>query len=169
MRTHRLIICALLIGCKATLPAGKGRYEEDLSVHRPAVRPASAVLSADTSKTKQSEETLASYIPLEGGLKAELDSILRIAHEQNKRGFYVDGFTLQVYSGTSREDANAQQLKMDTLHPHLNPRITYRQPSFRVRAGKFTDKLEAHRIYQQIQADFSRAILVPKRFFVKHD
>lgn len=164
MRTNRLIILLFLAACKATTPSSSvGEYSEDLSVHRPKYEP---VVEVDSSQYQnQSEE----FVPLTGHIKTELDSISKISYQQNKAGRYVDGYVIQVYSGTSRQDANDAQFKMSELFPDLDAKITYRQPSFRVKGGKFIDRLEANRIYNDVKNEFPRALLIPERLLISYE
>ncbi len=163
MRINRLIIVLFLAACKATTPTSSVKYSEDLSVHRPEI-PESA--SSGDSKQEVIEE---SYKPLSGHIAQELDSIARVAYEQNKAGKYIDGYVIQIYSGNDRDDANAARSKMYEFFPELDPKISYRQPNFRVKAGKFTDRLRANRIHQQVKEEFPRAILLPERFLEKYE
>ena len=163
MRFNRLVILSFLAACKAAAPTSSATYSEDLSVHRPV----SSIPGDDTSAP--SEVMTEQYKPMTGHIKAELDSIARIAYIKNKEGKYVDGFVIQVYSGSSRDDANAAQTKMNTLFTELDPKISYHQPNFRVKGGRFTNRLEAHRIYSLVKEEFPRAILLPERFKVTYE
>ncbi|MEM0938620.1 MAG: SPOR domain-containing protein [Bacteroidota bacterium] len=164
MRTHRLIILLILAACKAATPSFTGRYYEDLSAHRPSY----------TIENNEAEETTDSiqpkkYTPLTGHIGMELDSIAKIAYRQNIEGRYVDGYTIQVYSGVSRNDANEAQSKMSGFFPDLDARVTYRQPNFRVRGGQFIDRLEANRVYNEVKQEFPRALLIPERLLISYE
>lgn len=165
MRTHRLVILFLVVvGCKATSTSSTSEvYREDLSVHR----------SKMPVSTKQNEQPKTNvdqaYTPLTGHIQLELDSISKISYAQNKAGRYVDGYVIQVYSGTSRESANEAQAKMQELFPELSSKVSYRQPNFRVKGGKFLDRLEANRVYNQVKEEFSRALLVPERLLISYE
>jgi len=170
MRVNRLIILAMLMACRATVPSSTEPYSEDLSIHRPVtpVKPITPVKEEGiNTKVMLSEE--ADYVPLTGHIRAELDSITKVAYEQNKEGKYVDGFVIQVYSGTSRDEANTARSQMNQLFPELNPKMSYRQPSFRVKGGRFTDRLEAHRVYKIVKEEFQRALLIPERFLLTYE
>lgn len=166
MRSYRLIIVIIiLVSCKATVPTTTGSYSEDLSVHRPES------MTEVTASTDQDRDEMINehYIPLEGHIKNELDSIAKVAYLQNRQGRYVDGFVIQVYSGNSREEANTSRSKMATFFPELEPKISYHQPSFRVKGGKFTDRLQANRVYKEVKDEFPRALLIPERFLLTYE
>lgn len=159
MRIDRLIILSILVGCKAATPTSIGTYSEDLTIHRPV-----SAIEMEGNASSYSEEVInEEYQKLEGHIKDELDSIAVIAYSENMRK-PVDGFVIQVYSGNSRDAAYGARTKMRDLFPDLDPKITYVQPSFRVKAGRFTDRLDAHRVYRDVKEEFPRALLVPERF-----
>ena len=81
----------------------------------------------------------------------------------------MDGYVIQVYSGTNRKEADSAQVKMNTLFPELEAKQNYRQPNFRVRGGKFIDRLEANRIYNEVKKEFSRALLIPERLIISYE
>ncbi len=167
MRANRLIILMLLVACKAAAPSSSSSsYTEDLSIHRPVMMPIEEENEQANSIEKQQTEP---YTPLSGHIKQELDSISKVALAQNKEGRYVDGYVIQVYSGNSREDANQARSKMYEFFAELEPKVSYHQPNFRVKAGKFTDRLKANRIHQQVKEEFPRALLLPERFLIKYD
>ncbi|WP_425392798.1 SPOR domain-containing protein [Ekhidna sp.] len=163
MRTYRLIILLFFAACKATTPTAPSSYSEDLSVHRPELN------SAIDSVESEQEVVAQAYKPLDGHIKSELDSISRIAYQENKAGKYVDGYIINVYSGSSRDEANQTRNKMEEIFPELNPKVTYHQPNFRVKAGRFTNRLKANRVYQQVKEEFPRALLIPERFLQKYE
>ncbi len=165
MRINRLIILFLLVACKASTPPSLVTYSEDLSVYRHEMQE-SAFKEKEPTKQKVKQEF---YKPLTRHLQQELDSVIRIAQEQNKAGKYVDGYVIQVYSGNSRAEANQIKSGMREFFPELNPKISYRQPNFRIKAGRFKDKLKANRIHQQVKEKFPKAILLPERFFLKYE
>lgn len=163
MRINRLAILILLVGCKAATPTSTSKYSEDLSIHRPVMM--EEMVNETAEETTQQEV----YTPLTGHIKNELDSIAKIAYAENKAGKYVDGYVIQVYSGSSREEANQTRYRMYELFPELDPKVSYHQPNFRVKAGRFTDRLKANRIHQQVKVEFPRALLIPDRFFQKYE
>ncbi|MFK7952145.1 MAG: SPOR domain-containing protein [Ekhidna sp.] len=165
MRTYRLALFTILIGCKAAVPTTDSNniYKEDLSVLRADV--SEQKVSNDTAKKEIVEE----YVPLTGHIKAELDSIASISLEQNKKGKMVDGFVILVYSGNDRDEANNIRNQMYQNFSDLKPKVSYHQPSFRVKAGQFEDRLEGTRICAEVKKEFSRALLVPERFRVIYE
>jgi hypothetical protein len=91
-----------------------------------------------------------------------LDSI-NVLTKQNK---YLEGYTIQVFSGLSREEAMNVKADLFKKMPEVNADLIYTQPSFRVKIGKYYSKLEAQQDYMAIKRNFPNAILVPERIYL---
>lgn len=172
MRASRLLIFVITLtglsyGCKTSTSTTRGTtdaYREDLSVLRPDLK----VINADTSEV-DSSKAMSATEPIRGHIKYELDSVNRIIIAQNKVRKYVDGFTIQVYTGSDRDKAYAAVGKVKELNPDLNPTIGYYQPSYKVKVGQYISKLEAHQIYESLRSEFPLALLIPERIPVDYD
>ncbi|MEM9340010.1 MAG: hypothetical protein AAGA66_14840 [Bacteroidota bacterium] len=162
MRNCGIVIVLLLGACKASAPTGSSAYFEDLSVHRPVL---SETKKADTLPSIRME----SFSPMYGHIKSEMDSIINVSIAQNKKGKLVDGYTLLVYTGNDRDEANDVRYRVSNSFPNLNPKGSYRQPNFQVRAGRFTDRLKAHQALNSVKKEFPKALLVPERFKISYE
>lgn len=159
MRFDRLIILLLLAAaCKPTQQS-VAKYEEDLSGLRPNI----VSKPEDTLSNRSTTIQYASFVEPTGHIKSELDSLLKLDYKQNTKGRIVDGFRILIYSGTSRDEANRQRILFRGLFPELDPKVSYHQPNFRVKAGQFTKRLDAHRMYEEVKEEFPKAILIPER------
>lgn len=165
MRIDRyIIVLMILAGCKATTVTQQpGSYYEDLSVHRLDLSE-NVNMEIDTT---DSQEELGLVIQT-GHIKTELDSINRIIIEQN-RSKYWDGFEIQVYNGNSRQLARETLARLKDLYPELDPYMSYYQPNYRVKAGKFFDRLKATRNYEQVKISFPRALLIPGKLQLDYE
>jgi uncharacterized protein YebE (UPF0316 family) len=93
-----------------------------------------------------------------------LDSLDKL----NQLRRYVDGFTIQIYSGPKREDALGTKAKMvKAIGDELEADIQYTQPKFRVTVGKYFTKLEAQKDLIRLKNYFSNAILIPEKILIK--
>lgn len=171
MRASRLVILITILavgyGCKtssSTTKTSTNAYREDLSILRPDLK----IIEADTSSANESA-VMSQTQPIRGHLKYELDSVNQIIIAQNKVRKYVDGFTIQVYTGSDRDKAYAAINKVRDLNPELNPTIGYYQPSYKVKVGQYISKLEAHQIYESLRVEFPLALLIPERIPVDYD
>lgn len=157
--------CASTIGTSTKTPDGK--YSEDLSVLRKT-----EPVPADTSKGPVTSENANKRDPLKyvearhsinKTLEAVLDSIDRI----NLANGVVEGFTIQLYSGMQRDEALNIRKQIATVLPGLDADMQFVQPNFRVRAGKYLNRLDAQKDYMTVKKHFPNAIIIPDRIFIR--
>jgi len=141
-----------------------GKYTEDLSVLRPKVEEDTArnQVQANESNTKATTYVEPKYA-INDTLHSVLDSISRFNHSVG----FVDGFTIQVYSGLKREEALNAKKSLSTSLPDIDSELQYVQPNYRVRAGKYYDRFAAQRDYVAIKKHFPNAILLPERLPIR--
>lgn len=96
-------------------------------------------------------------------VNAVLDSIDKI----NSLRKFIDGFTIQIYSGQNREEANNTKKKMAEELADMKADLQYQQPKFRVKTGNYFTRLEAQKDLLRIRRVFPNAILVPERIPIK--
>lgn len=164
MRLDRLIILSglVVLGCKTTQTTQSigtvSSYSEDISIHRPKFDQIIAEVAVDT----------ASYKP-EGHIRAELDSINQLIIRENLKPRTEQGYTIQVYNGPSREKAMTALGEFRVKFPDIEANMTYFQPDFRVKAGKFLDRVVAYESYEKVKKEFITALLVPEKIKVNRD
>lgn len=173
MRQLLLILCGsiLIFGCakKVTTSGsagGAGKYSEDLSVWRPEIEKtvdSTAVAPGTAPERVRTNQ----YVAARFAVTDEVDVILDSIHDQNIDKGYIDGYTIQVYSGIKREDALSIKKKISMALPELDSDVQYRQPNFRVRAGKYLSRLEAQKDYLDVKQHFPNAIVIPDRIEVE--
>lgn len=166
-----IVIIALLgvSGCASRLTSstagGAGKYSEDLSVWRPEVQlrtdsVATAAPAPERTRTNR-------YVEARLAVTNEVNGILDSIYTENLSRGFVDGYTIQVYSGIKREDAlNVKKLMTQSL-PDLESDVQYRQPNFRVRTGKYLTRLEAQKDYLAVKKHFPNAIVIPDRIEIR--
>lgn len=165
MRLLLILLAAsfLMFGCSRKVAtsgtAAAGRYSEDLAVWRPEttkVVDSAATGHPERIRTKK-------YVEANYAINDQVDIILDSIHEQNLSKGFVDGYTIQVYSGIKREDALNIKKKLSQSLPELESDVQYRQPNFRVRTGKYFTRLEAQKDYLAVKRYFPNAIVIPDR------
>ena len=153
----------IIVGCTpaATPTTSSSGYEEDISVHR------TKYPDPDYSFM---EEKQASNIKVEkpdveptNHIKAELDTVLYRIKKSRENIGYIDGLTIQVYSGNNRDKANAAKRKVYSVSKDFSPKVLYDQPNYKVNVGDYYTRLEAHKHYSMLKKQFEQALLVPKR------
>ena len=164
MRIDRLIILIIMIlvwACKTTQTGttSDSVYEEDLSVLRPKLE----------SKNEPIELKIAEAAIPSGHLKVELDTISNMISRENKKPRTEQGYTIQVYSGSSRDEATKSLGKIRIAFPEIESNISYFQPDFKVKSGKFTNRLNAYETYEKVKLQFPDALLIPENIKVNHE
>ena len=125
---HLLIVVSgsiLFFGCASRVTtsgtAGAGKYSEDLSVWRPEAQPTvdSAAANAFPERTRTNQ-----YVEAKHAVNNQVNAVLDSIYDQNLDKGFIDGYTIQVYSGIKREDALSNKKKMSTSLPDP-PRLTF--------------------------------------------
>jgi hypothetical protein len=137
-------------------------YREDLSGLRPKVDQAlTYTVEKDTVLKKNPNVT-----PLKT-VNAVVDVVLDSINVLNLTRKFIDGYTIQIYSGQKREDAMNVKKKMQDELPDLSANLQYQQPKFRVTVGKYFSKLEAQRDLLTLKSRFTTAILIPEKIMIR--
>lgn len=69
------------------------------------------------------------------------------------------GFRVQIYAGTSRNDAYAVQARFQRTYSDINTYISYTQPNYRVKVGDFRSRNEAQALMQELRKDYTSVFL----------
>ncbi|WP_234736078.1 SPOR domain-containing protein [Tellurirhabdus bombi] len=145
-------------------------YEEDLSVVRPKygtpppTRPATAPATRP-STAPEPKRQLPSVQPLH--INRRLDALLDTIARQNRAIRYAPGYRIQVYVGDARQKADQAKVYTYQNHPELNPYLSYRQPTYRLKVGDFMRRMDAERYLEILKQQFSSAILLPDRVDIR--
>ena len=155
-------------GCSpkvSTTSTQTGKYSEDLSAYRPKILVDTA--KNPTHKNHDTKRDPNKYVEprhaVNGSLNVVLDSIDRI----NLSNRVVDGFTIQFYSGLKREEALNVKKELSNVLPDFEAEVQYVQPNFRVRGGKYINRLEAQKDYMAVKRYFPSAIVIPDRIPIR--
>jgi hypothetical protein len=155
-------VCFLLITFNCFAQKNKP-YHEDLSRLRPKFeQQTDTKIEKDTTK----EIKIAAVTPTKT-VNAKVDVILDSLDLFNLMRKYIDGYTIQIYSGQKREEAMNTKKKMQEEVPELIASLQYQQPKFRVTVGRYFTKLEAQKDLLALRRKFSTAILVPEKIPMK--
>lgn len=159
------IVLLLASGCKTAKPTQttqEGKYSEDLSGLRPKVEEETAIVTAPEKNKRDPKAYVEPIHTVNKQLDAVLDSIDRI----NLTRKFIEGYTIQVYSGMKREDALNAKKQLTTSIPKLESELQYLQPNYRVKTGKYFTRLEAQKDYEKIKRYFPSAIVVPDKIAI---
>jgi hypothetical protein len=150
----------LATACQAQRPTKP--YYEDLSSLRPKVS-----LERIGPKDSMRIKSQVPPTPVQYAVNEKVDAILDSIDRFNLTRKFVDGYTIQIFSGQKREEALNANKKMSELVSDLKANVQYQQPKFRVTVGKYFTRLEAQKDLYRLKRVFTNAILVPERIMIK--
>ena len=157
-----------LAGCAShisTTSTQTGKYSEDLS----GVRPKAEMQhdeSASVVQQQTNERKHTTYVEPTHAINKQLDEVLDSINSLNLSQKYVDGYTIQVYSGTKREDALNVKKQLVISFPDIESDIQFQQPNFRVKVGRYLQQLDAQKDYMALRRVFPNAILIPDKISI---
>lgn len=171
IRLTAIVFTFVLVACASQKPSGssqvKGsqgsKYSEDLSIWRPKVD-----AKMDTSKStgpKFDRKNTAYVNPtytINDRLNATLDSIDRIYLTRR----FVEGYTIQIYSGQNREAALSSKKELTAIMPEIPAEVFYNQPNFRVKVGKYFNRMDAQKDFVALKKYFPNAIVIPEKITI---
>ena len=94
---------------------------------------------------------------------AYLDTAIQKNIDKNKIANVIDGYRIQLFSGSERNNANALKTKFLKLFPETPAYLIYQQPYFKLRVGDYRTKIEAQNIFYKLQDDFGQFIIIPDK------
>ena len=92
-----------------------------------------------------------------------LDRMLRLHIENNAKIKLVNGFRIQIYSGSNQKESAQTRLEFLELFPNVPVFSLYERPYFKVRAGEFTSRLEVEAFLKTVKQYFQGAFIVPDK------
>ncbi|OYU94492.1 MAG: hypothetical protein CFE21_15920 [Bacteroidetes bacterium B1(2017)] len=92
-----------------------------------------------------------------------LDSLVERNREENKSHQTIDGYRIQLFSGSERNNANALRQKFKTEYPNEQAYLVYQQPYFKLRVGDYHNLVEAQQMYLQLQKTYGQILIVPDK------
>src|SRR6187401_1749043 len=154
-----MISCAGPKTTTSTTTAAGAKYSEDLSTLRPKVEEA----PTKTAPVQDNTRKQTPYVEAKYSVNKKLDAVLDSIDQINLQRNFIDGFTIQVYSGLKREDALNTKKELTSTLPDLQSEVQYSQPNFRVKVGKYFNRLDAQKDYVEVKRHFPTAIIIPDK------
>jgi hypothetical protein len=162
-----ILIALVLASCathkSTTTSTQGGKYSEDLSIWRPkveAVKITKATVTGDDRKQT-------AYVESKYSVNKQIDVVLDSIDRYNLSRNYIEGFTIQIYVGSKKEDALSAKKQLTTALPDMDSEVQYLQPNFRVKVGKYFNRLEAQQDFSEVKRYFSSAIIVPDKLLIE--
>jgi hypothetical protein len=92
-----------------------------------------------------------------------LDSLVQKNIEKHKTEQTRDGYRIQLFSGTERNNANNLRNKFKTEFPDVPIYLIYQQPYYKLRVGDFRNKIEAQQLYLKIENEYEQLLIIPDK------
>lgn len=150
-----IVILLIGISCKpqkTTLSMNNERkYYEDLSYIR------------STEKTKNYKTTTSVENTIPRGINEELDSIINIIKSESKTRNSIDGYTIQIYLGDDRSEAEKVEEKLNAIDSLIERKTVFTQPNYRVKVGHYYDRFKVNKDYNRLKKEFRNAIIIPEK------
>lgn len=172
-----LLLCITLfgIGCSSKTIGTKSEedYSEDLRGYHinyeDSLEALGVVSNEDENIVPNPENTNISgnvALETEYAITDSINNFLNEVTTLNRENNSYQGVTIQVYSGLNREKANEAKNKVYSTLPDAEPRLVYEQPNYKVKVGKYIDRLEAQKDYAKLKDAFPLVLIVPEKFKV---
>lgn len=94
----------------------------------------------------------------------ELEGALSNFARTNREETYFSGFTILVYSGVDRDLAFKTRNDLYASISDIKAYMQYEQPRYLVKVGKYINRIEALRLFEQIKENFPTARIIQDRF-----
>lgn len=158
-----LIVALYVVGCspKIASTSTSADYSEDVSAFRPTIE-VDETTASESSETPDKGPYVAPSHSINSEMSVVMDSII-----VNNREKTYDTYTIQVYVGNSREEANQVREKVYRVLPEEKPKLVYKQPSYKVKVGKYFDRVEAYKTFTTLRSEFPEATLVKERNYME--
>ena len=157
------ILTAYVFSCtpKLATKTTEEDYDEDLSAFRPTI-----TVAESETKITEPESSKGPYVApthdINDEMAVALDSIIFYNREKP-----YNTYTIQVYIGRSREEANQVREKVYRVLPDEKPELGYKQPSWKVTVGEYQDHVDAFKTLTLLKRAFPEAMLVRERKFME--
>jgi len=94
-----------------------------------------------------------------------MDTLMQRSLEKNIKEKGMQGFRVQIYSGSNRQTANQVKSLFMQSYPDVRVYLSFTQPYFKVRAGDFRTRIEAFPLYFALKQDekFKGVMIVPDK------
>ncbi len=76
------------------------------------------------------------------------------------------GFRVQIYSGSDRSEAYAEQARFKRLYRGIDTYVSYEEPNYRVKVGDFRSRNEAQDLMQGLRRQFNNVFVFTEEIFV---
>ncbi len=172
-----MMLCILCVGISCTpktiTTKSEEGFSEDLSKYQLNYKDSLETLRGRSSAGNEAnvvsnpeKRNLSGNMNAEYAITDSLDKFFNDVATRNREENVFQGLTIQVYSGPKRENANEAKNKVYQALSSAEPRLIWEPPNYKVRVGRYADRLEAQKDYAALRESFPLVLIVPERFKV---
>ena len=88
---------------------------------------------------------------------------MKIIKSEVDEEIFTDGYTIQIYLGDKREEAENTVEKLFEYDSLIKSNTIFTQPNYRVKTGTFEDRFKANFEYNKLKKTFPNAIIIPEK------
>ncbi len=133
---------------------------DDLSKYRPRYEAPQNTVSDGSNQIEQNRA-----LEVTSDLSEKLNVALDTVAARNDSLGFVQGYSILVYSGSSRTTADRTRNRLfDIVDPDDIQRLDYDLPNWFVRVGQFYEQIEAQALYLKIIEYYPTSTIVPQKF-----
>ncbi|MFD1769303.1 SPOR domain-containing protein [Sphingobacterium suaedae] len=90
----------------------------------------------------------------------------KVVDKKNAKRVQVRGFRVQIYSGSSRNDAYAVQSRFQQEYKDFGSYVSYSEPNYRVKVGDFRSRSEANSFMRELRSQYSNVFVFTENVWV---
>lgn len=90
----------------------------------------------------------------------EIDTLIERLSIADEGEVKIEGFTVQIAISQKSADVNRMQAEFLRKYPDVPTKIDYKQPNFRLRVGRFYDRLSAERFLKELSGTYSGGLVI---------
>ncbi|TDS14911.1 SPOR domain-containing protein [Sphingobacterium paludis] len=83
----------------------------------------------------------------------------KVVDKKNAKRVKVRGFRVQIFSGSSRNEAYAVQSRFQNAYKDMGSYVTYNEPNYRVKVGDFRSRAEATNFMRVLRSQYSNVFV----------
>lgn len=144
-----------------------GDYDEDLSAVRVRYDNKPSATVSDTKVVVKEKPASTTVTKMPKQVNSQVDMALDSIAVRNKTVRYSSGYRIQVFVGNDRKEVDEAKAYIYQNFPELSTYLTFSQPTYKLKAGDFTSRLDAERYYSFIKQRYSAAMLVNERIDIR--
>lgn len=162
-----LSACSVIqTGSKSNVPQ---TYSEDLSALRPKFAEEGTV-QVDQGKSQETVSDRQSFVRPQFDVTSRINAVVDTLSARNRAGGYLEGYSVQVITTRSRQEATDIRNKVLAQFDYLRPEIVYEQPNYKVKIGFFPERFEAYEVFALLpKQDFPLTLIVPERRPIRNE